>query len=164
MRLTIEERNLALAYRQMVRRARRRGERRGRMAVRPFRAREISKDHKAAVAQLPCIVSLWRDGIEVYGVQVAHLRFSNAAIGARSPGLQRKPDDRWTLPLLPSEHRLQHQSGEREYWARVGLDPHTVARAIWEVSPNLDAMLAVIRAISAEVKMPDGAKRPIAEA
>ena len=110
----------------------------------------IDRDHKAAVAQLFCIATSIRAGVELYGVHVAHLRFSNAAAGARNPGLQRKPDDRWVLPLSPMEHRRQHAIGEQTYWTELGVDPHAIATALWTASPQgPSCMLAVLRLATA---------------
>jgi hypothetical protein len=140
-RLTVKERALARAYRQMIKAARRRtqGPREGAAAPSP-RRREISAEHKRAIGQLPCAATLARYGVEASGVHVAHLRFSCAGFGAVNPGLQRKPDDRWCLPLSPVEHRLQHSMGEARYCAELGLDPHSLAAALWASSPDYEAM------------------------
>ncbi len=77
-----------------------------------------------------CIATFIRSGIEVYGVHVAHLRFSSSQAGVKNPGLQRKPHDRWVLPLSPHEHRLQHGMGEKYYWNELGVDPHALAAGL----------------------------------
>jgi hypothetical protein len=155
LRLNRSERRQALAYRAMVRAARRRSKhllacsshapsntshryrRRGRL---------IAPDHKAAIAELFCVATAARHGVEIYGVQVAHLRFSNAAVGAANPGLQRKPDDRWVLPLSPVEHRLQHRMNEAAYWKELELDPHALASKLWSVTPDARLMEEMLRA------------------
>ena len=148
LRFTPRERRQAFAYRDMVRRARRRSRasREGPASPpRPLRGRQIDKPHKAAVARLFCLATHIRTGAEITGVHVAHLRFSNTAAGARNPGLQRKPDDRWTLPLSPNEHRRQHAMGESIYWAELGVDPHRAAAELWAASPAVEAMRQVLR-------------------
>lgn len=146
LRFTRKERRQAFAYRDMVRRVRRRSAReRPKPPSRPMRGRVIDRDHKAAVAQLFCVATFIRSGIELYGVHVAHIRFSNAAAGARNAGLQRKPDDRWVLPLSPNEHRRQHAMAEAAYWAELQVDPHAIATALWGASPNGDALLETLR-------------------
>jgi hypothetical protein len=142
--LTRSERGRARAYRAMIKRARRRAPR-PKLRSAPLRGRHIDKGHKAAVAQLFCIATFIRHGMEVYGVHVAHLRFSSHRDSATNPGLQRKPDDRWVLPLSPNEHRLQHSMGERAYWEALGVDPHNTAKALSEASPNFEDMRGVLR-------------------
>jgi hypothetical protein len=107
--------------------------------------RQINPRHKNAIAQLFCLATFLRWGIEVYGVHVAHLRFSNHKAGAYNPGVGRKPDDRWTLPLSPAEHRLQHSMGEGAYCAELGIDPHQIAAALWSASPDTEEMAKVLR-------------------
>ena len=149
IRLTPSERKRALVYRNMIKKARARSK-----AAAPHahlstsnlrRGRQIDPGHKQAISQLFCLATAVRTGLEIRGVHVAHVRASSAAAGARNPGLQRKPDDRWTVPLSPLEHRLQHAVGERVYWAGLRLDPHEVARALFEASPDLDAMRQTLR-------------------
>ncbi len=146
MSLTLNrtERRQALAYRKMVRRARRRTST-PRIRINTFRGREINREHKAAIAQLFCVATAIRHGIECYGVHVAHIRFSQHYAGARNPGLQRKPDDRWVLPLCAHEHRLQHSMGERDYWAELGVDPHALAAALFDASPDIAEMQLLLQ-------------------
>lgn len=150
IRLTRSERQRARAYRRMIKHARARTKA---PPPRPppdapvrWRGRLVDRAHKQAVAQLFCLATYVRTGREVGGVHVAHVRASSASAGAPNPGLQRKPDDCWTVPLSPLEHRRQHAVGERAYWSELGLDPHQVARALFEVSPDLDAMRQALRA------------------
>ena len=98
------------------------------------------------MAQLFCLATAIRTGLELGGVHVAHVRASSASAGATNPGLQRKPDDCWTVPLSPREHRRQHAVGERAYWTELGVDPHSVARRLFDVSPDLELMREVLRA------------------
>ena len=146
LRLLPHERRQAFAYRGMIRKARKRSKAGSAPTPRPQRGREIDRAHKHAVAQLFCIATYLRHGVEMRGVHVAHLRYSNASAGARNPGLQRKPDDCWTLPLSPAEHRLQHAMGEAAYWRELGCDPHSLARALYAVSSDVAAMEATLRA------------------
>ena len=164
MSLTLNrgERRQALAYRKMVRRARRRTAL-PRPRSRPFHGREINRDHKAAVAQLFCVATFIRGGGEDHRVHVAHIRCSQHSSGALNPGLQRKPDDRWVLPLAPHEHRLQHSMGEREYWQALGVDPHAVAAALFEASPDVGAMLTQVRAMMLTVRPQVGEVPPARE-
>jgi hypothetical protein len=149
LRLTRKERAQARAYRAMLRRVRTRTQRSGGGSpprTNPLRGRQISAEHKAAIAGLFCVATAVRCGLEIKGVHVAHIRFSKASAGVRNPGLQRKPDDRWTAPLCPNEHRLQHSMNEQAYWAELNVDPHRLAAALWEASPDPQAMLDQLRA------------------
>jgi hypothetical protein len=146
IQFTKRERRQVRAYRKLVRRAR------GRMQTRPGikpvhqgRGRRLSAEHKHAIAQLFCVATAVRFGVEIYGVHVAHLRYSAARYKAVNPGLQRKPDDRWCLPLCPHEHRVQHSMSEAGYWEELGIDPHNLAGLLWAVSPDQRAMLSVLR-------------------
>ncbi len=152
LQLTVKERRLAIAYRSMRRRVRHRSPQSPGGANRPLRSGVSTQAHKAAIAQLFCIATAIRYGLEKGGVQVAHLRFSSAAHGKVNPGLQRKPHDRWTLPLCAAEHRRQHAGAEAAYWEELGVDPHAIAQALWEVSPNVEAMRVVLRASSSSLE------------
>jgi hypothetical protein len=88
--------------------------------------RQLMKAHKGFVATLPCLATWIRTGNPVYGVQVAHQRFSLATAGVRNPGLQRKSHDVRCLPLSPAEHALQHRGDELAYWAELGLSGEAV--------------------------------------
>ena len=145
LRLLPHERRQAFAYRGMIRKARKRSKAGSAPTPRPQRGREIDRAHKHAVAQLFCIATYLRHGVEMRGVHVAHLRYSNASAGARNPGLQRKPDDRWTLPLSPPEHRMQHAMSEVAYWRELGCDPHSLATELYLVSPMVEEMERVLR-------------------
>jgi hypothetical protein len=67
---TKRERRQARAYRGMIKRARVRAKGRGPPAppaVARYKGREIAKAHKAAIADLFCIATALRHGLEVYG-------------------------------------------------------------------------------------------------
>ena len=145
LQLTVKERRLAKAYRSMRRRVRQRSPQSSRGSASPLRSGVSTQAHKAAIAQLFCIATALRIGLEKGGVQVAHLRFSSAAHGKVNPGLQRKPHDRWTLPLCAAEHRREHAGSEATYWEELGVDPHQIAKALWEASPDVERMRAALR-------------------
>ncbi len=145
LNLTRKERAQAQSYRAMLRRVKTRRGATTPARLPAFRARQIDPQHKAAISKLFCIATAVRSGHEFYNVHVAHIRFSHQSAGARNPGLQRKPDDRWTLPLSPLEHRLQHSMSEAAFWAELGVDPHALALALWQASPDTEAMLQILR-------------------
>jgi hypothetical protein len=59
----------------------------------------------------------------------------NLSIGKELTGKGEKPHDRYTVPLCPYHHRIgvdcQHNSNEREWWERTGIDPWKIAAALW---------------------------------
>ena len=61
-------------------------------------------------------------------MEAAHIRFSDAAHGARNPGMQRKAHDRHANPLCRFHHQHdQHRGAERFFWERLGKDAYTTA-------------------------------------
>lgn len=59
----------------------------------------------------------------------AHIRFSDHKVGRQNPGVGRKSDDRWCLPLCRKHHEAQHAYGnERKWWeVVVRADPSELA-------------------------------------
>lgn len=99
------------------------------------------------VRQLPCL----KCGNEP--CEAAHVRFASAAFG-KSGGMQKKPDDRHTVPLCAGCHRLdrdaQHNRNEREFWDSVGINPLLVAEKLYAQRGDLVAMRAVVMVAIAE--------------
>jgi hypothetical protein len=98
-------------------------------------------DYLGLVRDLPCL----HCGMEPS--EAAHVRFASAAFGKAS-GLQKKPEDKWALPLCAGCHRLnrdaQHNGGEREFWERLAIDPLPTCVALYAQRGDLVAMRAVI--------------------
>lgn len=63
-------------------------------------------------------------------IEVAHVRIGTDG------GMGQRPGDNWVVPLCSLHHEMQHRLGEVTFWARVGLDPHAVAAALWAASPH----------------------------
>lgn len=57
----------------------------------------------------------------------AHVRMGG------SGGVGLKPSDYRTVPLTDSEHRQQHQVGEKAFWRGCGVDPFTSIIALLRV-------------------------------
>lgn len=106
--------------------------------------------HLSAVARLPCLIC------GATPVEVAHVRYADAARDKPITGMQTKPDDKWTVPLCPDHHRLgpcaQHAMGERAFWESHDIDPLAVCEALyyaWQLTDDPAkaeaAMLPVIR-------------------
>ncbi len=147
--LSLEQRRERDVLRQRVREIEapaKKAAKRDRKRLKPTRGRVLDKSHKGAVARLFCVVTAVRTGREVYGVQVAHVRFSLASAEVVNPGKQRKPDDWRVLPLLPAVHHEQHARGDEEaFWEGVGIEPYALCRDLKAASPDHEAMLAVLR-------------------
>lgn len=111
--------------------------------VRQARARDNA--HLDAVRQLPCINPACRR--DPAGI-AAHVRFACAEVGKPQTGMQTKPDDAWTLPLCPTCHTdapdAQHKGAEIAFWNRIGIDPLKACKALYEVTPNVEAMRSVV--------------------
>jgi hypothetical protein len=63
---------------------------------------------------------------------------ANLMIGKELTGKGEKPHDKFTVPLCPYHHRIgidcQHNSNEKEWWERTGLNPWTIAASLWIAS------------------------------
>lgn len=111
---------------------------------RPTRGRQHDDKHLAFIRTLPCVVS----GVQV-NVEAAHIRYSDAAWGKVNPGIGRRPDDRWTVPLCARIHRddprlSQHSMNERSFWDSHFIDPLKLASALYEISGDYEAALQII--------------------
>ena len=84
-------------------------------------------DYLDFIRSLPCAVSGRRP------VEAAHLSTANPPMGHYGRGKGTKAPDRWALPLHPDLHREQHQGNELGFWARHGVDPHTLALSLFGV-------------------------------
>lgn len=103
------------------------------------RARIEQPDHLSAIRLCPCL----KCGMEPAGV-AAHVRMSSATHGKPNPGMQTKPDDKWTVPLCQSCHDEQHREGELSFWNDLGINPLLVCERLHLMSPNVAAMKTVI--------------------
>jgi len=61
-----------------------------------------------------------------------------------NPGVGAKPNDSEALPLCWRCHNRQHAGSEEEFWRRAGIDPFALAAALYAVSPDVDAMTAIV--------------------
>ncbi|WP_407146304.1 hypothetical protein [Bradyrhizobium sp. ORS 86] len=85
--------------------------------------------------------------------EAAHVRFASAAFGKAS-GLQKKPEDKWALPLCAGCHRLsrdaQHQGSEQAFWHALGINPLITAERLYAQAGDLVAMRAIVITTIAE--------------
>lgn len=101
--------------------------------------RERDEEHLDAIRQCPCL-SCGHDPCAT----AAHLRISSAEHEKKNAGIGAKPSDRWTTPLCHDCHMKQHSEGENAFWKRLALDPFKIADALYRVSPNIEAMRAMV--------------------
>ena len=87
-------------------------------------ARKRSKAHLLFVRGQPCLVCK-RTPCDAH-----HLKF------AQPKALGRKVSDEFTVPLCRSHHHEVHRHGnEKSWWANLQVEPLTIARQLWELSP-----------------------------
>lgn len=104
-------------------------------------ARDENAKHLTAVRQCQCVSC----GSE-RSIEAAHVRMSVA--GRPNPGIGRKPDDKYTLPLCAGCHRTsptaQHEVGEIKFWAALSIEPLVLCERLYAVSPDVSKMREVI--------------------
>ena len=105
-------------------------------------------EHLAMIRQLPCL----KCGLEPCG-EAAHVRRQSAAHGKRG-GLQRKPPDRFSVPLCGACHRLDHdalhQIGEDFFFHLLRIDGLRAAERLYACRGDLVAMRAEALRVIAE--------------
>lgn len=95
--------------------------------------------HLAFIRKLPSVLS------GLYGCEACHIRSGSALHRKKHTGGAQKPDDAWTLPLTPEEHKMQHSGAELEFWKSRGVDPFELAIKLYEVSGDVAAAEIIIR-------------------
>ena len=110
--------------------------------LRQRQPRQRDERHIRFIRSLPCLTSGRTESVDA-----AHVRYGNAELGKRPTGKGERPDDRWTVPLSRDQHADQHRHGEREWWARQGIDPLKVARDLYSVSGDTEAGEAIVRKV-----------------
>jgi hypothetical protein len=108
--------------------------------------RQHDKDHLEALRQCPCLSC----GADPCG-EAAHVRMT--VQGRPNPGMQKKPHDIEAVPLCRLCHTEQHRGAEQDFWKPRGIDPMQVAAALAKLSPNAEAMRAVIFNVRAAVAL-----------
>lgn len=68
----------------------------------------------------------------------AHLRASSAKYDKINPGVGKKPDDKWALPLLHQHHMAMHDYGDEVgWWAVHGIvDPFAMCMRYYAAYRN----------------------------
>jgi hypothetical protein len=100
--------------------------------------RMTDETHLAFIRKLPSLVSGGQ------GCEACHVRYGDPRHKKAKTAKGRKPDDAWTVPMLPEEHRLQHSGNEKAFWDHIGIDPLEVARQLYAVSGDVKAGRKII--------------------
>jgi len=110
------------------------------------RPRVIDNGHLEWVRTLPCLIT------GLMPVEAAHIRYAAPAYGKGEAGMQKKPDDRWAVPLSPAMHREQHDTNEVVFWAKHGIDPLQVALALFNCGRDHEMARIIIRSARERAK------------
>lgn len=94
--------------------------------------------HLAFIRRLPSVLS------GIFGCEACHIRYGDPVYRKKHTGKAQKPDDAWTVPLSPDEHRAQHDTNEREWWLSHRIDPLALAQALYAVTGDTDAAVRII--------------------
>lgn len=103
--------------------------------------REEDPGHLAFVRRLPSIIS------GEHPCEACHIRAGSPVHRKVHTGIARKPDDFWTLPLTPAEHREQHAGSELEFWRQHGIDPFEAALKLYDLSGQFDAAVRFLASL-----------------
>jgi hypothetical protein len=96
--------------------------------------------HLADIRKLPCV----NCGREPCG-EAAHVRMKDIRYRKHNPGIGRKPNDKWVVPLCHECHMAQHARGERQWWVRVsGVDAVKLAHDLWKTRRELEPMRELV--------------------
>lgn len=94
--------------------------------------------HLAFIRKLPSVIS------GAYPCEACHIRSGSPVHRKKRTGGQQKPDDCWTLPMTPEEHRAQHSENELSFYRRHGIEPFELALKLYESSGDFDAAKHII--------------------
>lgn len=100
--------------------------------------RITDEKHLAFIRSLPSVIS------GAHGCEACHIRYGDPVYRKKVTGKAQKPDDAWTVPMTPDEHREQHAGNEHEFWARHGIDPLRIARSLYAITGDTEAAISII--------------------
>lgn len=102
------------------------------------------KNYLKAIRGLPCLAC-------GKTAEAAHVRIGEHSLD-KHPAMQKKPEDRWCLPLCHDHHMEQHiKGGEVSFWNKLGIHPLDVCAELYAAYPDEDAMLKIIKGASRTV-------------
>lgn len=128
----------------------------GSLLKQPFAAKVVRKavgadrdeDYLAMVRDCPCLCC----GLDPCG-EAAHVRYASAAFG-KSSGMQKKPADKWALPLCRDDHLLarhaQHRQNEEAFWYNLDINALVTCEKLYAKRDDLVAMRAIVFVAIAE--------------
>lgn len=99
-----------------------------------------SRKHWEFIRQCPCLLCGDNTTIEC-----AHVRYSEPLAAKPITGIGNRAGD-WVIPLCGAHHREQHQNGERNWWAKQGIDPVYAALALKNITGDFDSAMQIITA------------------
>lgn len=97
----------------------------------------MSVDHLSLIRKLPCCVSLKAPAGEAH-----HLK---SGTGERGGAM--RSTDRWAVPMSRLAHDEVERAGsrnERKWFLDRGVDPHELARSLWEATGDIARMTAIV--------------------
>jgi len=103
------------------------------------RPRQEDKEHLNFLRGLHCCLC------GAPGPDAAHIRAASPIHGKQESGLQRKPGDKWVVPLCRAHHDEQHQGNELLFWAKHGIDPFTLALALYGATGDEEIAEAILQ-------------------
>lgn len=71
------------------------------------------------LSTLPCCICSKEGETQACHVKIGHF------------GMQKKPDDRFCVPMCFRHHAEQHSQNEAKFWAARGLDPFEIAARLY---------------------------------
>lgn len=101
--------------------------------------RQHDEKHLRFIRDLPCVIC--GNNIET---EATHVRFTCAQVGKLNPGIGRKPDDCWTVPLCGKHHREQHTGNEKTFWRGYSIDPLRLALALHRITGDHDLGVCIV--------------------
>lgn len=101
--------------------------------------RTVDIEHLKFIRTLPSVIS------GEWGCEACHIRYGDPRYDKRKTPMARKPDDGWTVPMTPEEHRDQHRHNESEWWEEQGIDPLDIARKLYQHTGDTEKAIEIIK-------------------
>ncbi|WP_296203204.1 hypothetical protein [uncultured Hyphomicrobium sp.] len=109
--------------------------------------RQHHKGYLSALHELPCLRCGTVQFIEAAHIRLTNLEWEERAGVRTGAGAGEKPSDRWTLPLCKDCHRegsdAEHVVGTIAFYDAWGVDPHSIANALFTAYPDVPRMSSV---------------------
>lgn len=102
----------------------------------------MSEKHLSLVRQMPCCVCL--EVRPKVTIDPHHLK-SGPAKDERGIGL--RATDKWALPVCRLHHEMVERLSSRsetQFFFDAGVDPHDLAKSLWDASGDLERMVKIL--------------------